>query len=245
ALSGALSILPNHGGQPVPPLSYMGDLSGGGLFCALGVVLALMEREKSGKGQVVDHAMLDGIANLSTPFYAVSKQNPGLLRLMLTVLGAKSPYYQCYETRDGKYLSVGPVEARFYDELLARLGICADTIPSRDDLKQWPEITERIRQAFKTKRRDEWVEIFEGSDACVEPVLDLQEAPAHPHNAARGVFITKDGVPTPAPAPRLTRTPGNIGEMEAFRGQGTRDVMAELGYTQEQINALLEKRIVE
>ncbi|GII54793.1 CoA transferase [Planotetraspora thailandica] len=200
AVSGVLSMLGRAGGKPTPPINILGDFAGGGLMLAYGVLLALFERERTGKGQVIDAAMVDGAALLFSMFYA-GVQNGSWGSRGTNLLDTGAPMYDTYETSDGGYLAVGPLEPQFWAEMVARMGL--DDLPSRDDQANWPRIHERLTEAFLTRTRAEWEAVFEGSDACVSPVLSMDEAPRHPHNQARGTFVEVEGVVQPVPAPRL------------------------------------------
>ena len=244
-LSGALSLFRRKGERPLPPCNLLGDFAGGGMLCAMGILLALIERSRSGKGQVVDAAMVDGAANLSVLFYGLLANHLMTLDIGSNVLDSGAHYYQTYETADGKFMAVGAIEGRFYSELLDGLGIDASSLPHQNDMKRWPEMMDRFAGVFKTKTRDEWAAVFEGKDACVAPVLDLNEVDQHPHNREREVIIDIDGVPQPAPAPKLSRTPGKVTKAGGLRGSDMREILTELGYPEEKIKDLLETEIVE
>ncbi|WP_424529894.1 CaiB/BaiF CoA transferase family protein [Sphaerisporangium viridialbum] len=200
AIAGTLSMLGREGGKPTPPINILGDFAGGGLMLAYGVLLALFERERTGRGQVIDAAMVDGAAILFAMFYHSAQA--GLWGPRGTnLLDTGAPMYDTYETADGRHVAVGSLEPAFWDELVSRTGL--GDLPSRDDRANWPEIRERLAAAFKSRTRAEWEEIFDGSDACVSPVLDMGEAARHPHNTARGTFVEVGGVTQPVPAPRL------------------------------------------
>lgn len=245
ALSGALSLFRRKGENPLPPCNILGDFAGGGMLCAMGILLALIERNNSGKGQVVDAAMVDGAANLSTLFYGLLANNLMSLDIGSNMLDSGAPYYQTYETADGKYMAVGAIEGRFYAELLEGLGLDPSLLPQQNDVKRWPEMMRRFAEVFKTRKRDEWAAIFKGKDACVAPVLELNEVGEHPHNQERELLISIDGVTQPTPAPRLSRTPGIAMKAGNPRGYDTRKILTELGYTTEEIDNLFEKDIVE
>jgi alpha-methylacyl-CoA racemase len=245
AMSGALSLFRRKGEKPLPPCNILGDFAGGGMLCAMGILLALVERNQSGKGQVVDSAMVDGAANLSVLFYGLLSNSLMSLDIGSNMLDGGAPYYQTYETADGKFVAVGAIEGKFYAELLKGLGLDSSSLPHQHDMKKWPEMTQRFAQVFKTKTRDEWAAIFEGKDACVAPILELDEAGRHPHNQERGLLVDIDGVTQPAPAPRLSRTPGRAEKGGGERGSYTRQVLSELGYSQEGIEALHTKEVVE
>jgi alpha-methylacyl-CoA racemase len=245
ALSGALSLFRRKGEKPLPPCNILGDFAGGGMLCAMGILLALVERNKSGKGQIVDAAMVDGSASLSTLFFGLLSNNLMSLDIGSNMLDSGAPYYQTYETADGKFVAVGAIEAKFYNQLLEGLGLDPSSLPHQHDMKKWPEMKDRFSQVFKTKSRDEWAGIFEGKDACVAPVLELDETGSHPHNRQRGLLINVDGVAQPAPAPRLSRTPGLAVKGGGDRGSYTREVLTELGYSRKGIEELYRKEIVE
>ncbi|WP_248958854.1 CaiB/BaiF CoA transferase family protein [Sphaerisporangium perillae] len=200
AIAGILSMLGREGGKPTPPINILGDFAGGGLMLAYGVLLALFERERTGRGKVIDAAMVDGAATLFAMFYHASQAGFWGPR-GTNLLDTGAPMYDTYETADGRHVAVGSLEPAFWAELVARTGLT--DLPDRDDRANWPEIRERLAAAFKSKTRAEWEQIFEGSDACVSPVLDMGEAARHPHNTARGAFVEVGGVTQPVPAPRL------------------------------------------
>ena len=245
ALSGALSLFRQKGEKPLPPCNLLGDFAGGGMLCAMGILLALVERNNSGKGQVVDAAMVDGATNLSTLFYSLLAHHLMTLDIGTNMLDTGAPFYQTYETSDGRFMSVGAIEGRFYAELLEGLDIDPSSLPRQLDMPKWPEMTERFAAVFKTKTRDEWTAIFDGKDACVAPILDLDEVDKHPHNIKRELLVTVEGVLQPAPAPRLSRTPGKATAPAGPRGSNTREVLSTLGYSEEDITAFFQGEIVE
>jgi len=245
ALSGALSLFRRKGERPLPPCNILGDFAGGGMLCAMGILLALVERSRSGKGQIVDAAMVDGAANLSTLFYGLFGNNLMTLDIGSNMLDSGAPYYEVYETADGKFMAVGAIEGRFYAQLLQGLGIDPSSLPYQNDTARWPEMKDRFAEVFKTKTRDEWTVIFEGKDACVAPVLELNEVSAHLHNQERELLVNIDGIPQPAPAPRLSRTPGRAMKAGAPRGSHTREILEELGYSGEEIESFFSKETVE
>jgi alpha-methylacyl-CoA racemase len=239
AVSGALSAFGTVGGPPVPPLNVVGDFGGGGLLLALGIVAALFEVRGGGRGQVVDSAMVDGSALLMAPFYAAAQIGFWGPR-GTNLLDSGAPYYGCYECAGGGWLAVGALEPQFYAALLAGLGLDAAEAPDRDDRSRWPELHEVFAARFASRSRDEWAAVFGpgGHDACVAPVLDLHEAPADPHNVARGTFAEVEGVRHPAPAPRLSRTPLGIARRPCYAGEHTDEVLVEWGITADRITAL-------
>jgi alpha-methylacyl-CoA racemase len=207
ALAGALHPVGPADGPPVPPLNLLGDFGGGGMLLALGVVAALLEAGRSGQGQVVDAAMVDGAALLTTQLHELLAAGLWTDRRGANLLDGAAPFYAVYETADGRHLAVGALEPQFYAQLLERVGLAADDLPDQLDRDGWPLLRERLAARFRTKTRDEWCRLLEGTDACVAPVLSLLEAPAHPHNRSRHTFIPVGGVTQPAPAPRFSRTP--------------------------------------
>ncbi len=245
ALAGALSLFRRKGEKPLPPCNLLGDFAGGGLLCAFGILLALIERARSGRGQVVDAAMVDGAASLATLFYGLLGHQLMTLEIGTNMLDSGAPYYQTYETSDGRFMSVGAIEARFYAELLEGLGLDPAELPHQQDVEHWPVMRELLAETFKGRTRDEWAARFEGRDACVAPVLELDEVARHPHNRQRGLLLEVDGVIQPAPAPRLSRTAGRAGAGGGPRGAQTRAVLSDLGYSQEGIDRLLAEGVVE
>lgn len=245
ALSGALSLFRRKGERPLPPCNLLGDFAGGGMLCALGILLALMERNNSGKGQVIDAAMLDGAASLSTFFYGMLAHHLMTLDIGTNLLDGGAPFYQTYETSDCKFMAVGALEARFYAELLKGLGVDPASLPEQFDLQKWPEMTDRFAGIFQTKTRDQWEAIFAGRDACVAPVLELDEVAKHPHHTARGTIINIEDVPQPAPAPRLSRTPGRATDAQGRRGANTAEILTGLGYSREEIEGMFESEVAE
>ncbi|HEV2547270.1 MAG TPA: CaiB/BaiF CoA-transferase family protein [Stellaceae bacterium] len=207
ALAGVLHSIGRAGEPPTPPLNLVGDFGGGALYLAFGLVCALLETQRSGKGQVVDAAMVDGAASLMSVFYALHAAGSFSLKRGENVLDSGAFFYDVYECADGKYISLASIEDKFLEEFLRRMEIDAKEMPAKMDKARWPEAKAKLARRFKSKTRDEWCRLLEGSDACFAPVLTLEEAPAHPHNAARGSFVEVDGIVQPAPAPRFSRTP--------------------------------------
>ena len=238
ALAGALSTFGKAGGPPVPPLNIVGDFGGGGLLLAYGIACALVEAARSGTGQVVDAAMVDGTAMLMAPFYAARQIGFWTDDRGTNMLDTGAPYYDTYECADGGYVAVGAIEPQFYAELVDGLGLDAATLPDRDDRAQWHDLRAVLTSCFRTKSRDEWAAIFATRDACVAPVLTLSEAPEHPHNVARATFVEVEGVRHPAPAPRLDRTPGDLSVPACYAGQHTDAVLHELGYDDGDVSRL-------
>ena len=222
AVSGALGACARHGERPLPPVNMIGDFGGGGAFLALGIVAAMWEAKRSGQGQVVDAAMVDGSAVLTTMLHGLMAQGRWRDEAGVNFADTGSPFYEVYECADGRFVGVGAIEAPFYDELLRGLGLARDELPDRRDEASWPALKERFAAVFRTRTRDEWAEHFAGTDACVAPVLSLTEAPGHPHNVARGTFVEHGGVVQPAPAPRFSRTPSALGRTPPAPGDDTR-----------------------
>jgi len=243
ALSGALSLFKRKGEKPLPPCNLLGDFAGGGLMCTLGILLALFERNRSGRGQVVDAAMLDGAANLTTFFYGLFAHSLMRPEIGTNMLDSGAPFYQTYETSDGRYVAVGAIESRFYHQLLRGLGLDPGSVPDQNDEHRWPELTRRFAEIFKKKTRKEWTEIFEETDACVAPVLELNEVQNHPHNRERGILVDINGLTQPAPSPRLSRTPGQV--LEPEKSDRTREILIELGYRDETIQSFFDNGVAE
>jgi alpha-methylacyl-CoA racemase len=244
ALAGVLHAIGRKGGAPVPPLNLVGDFGGGGMFLAFGVVCALLEAHKSGKGQVVDAAMVDGSATLMALMYGLFAQGAWKDERGVNVLDTGAPWYNTYATKDGKWLSVGAIEGRFYEEFVTRLGLEMSELPKQHDRSGWPDLERRFADTIAAKTRDEWERIFAGSDACVAPILALSEVADHPHNAARATFSRRDGVLQPAPAPRFSRTVPEMGGSPRKAGADTAAVLADFGYTAGEIAALDESGII-
>jgi alpha-methylacyl-CoA racemase len=241
SLAGALAHYGRAGGPPTPPLNMVGDFGGGGMFLALGVVAAMLEAQRSGQGQVVDTAMVDGTAVLMTMFW--SMMQTGMFNENergTNLLDTGAHFYDAYECADGKYISVGSIEPQFYAELLRLTGLKDDEeFAAQMDSTRWPALKERIAKVFSTKTKAEWCELMEHTDVCFAPVLTMSEAFEHPHNVARQTFLEIDGVRQPAPAPRFSRTPGEIARPPAHPGQHSREVLEEWGLPAERIDALL------
>ena len=245
ALAGALDPLRRGLGEaPAPPLNFLGDFGGGGMLLAVGVLGALVERARSGAGQVVDVSMVDGVALLTTLFHGLRAEGlwsdvPGT-----NVLDLGAPFYNVYETADGGHVTVGCGEPQFYAELLDRLGLGRELLDRQSDPTTWPEAKATLAKVFLTRTRDEWCALLEGLDTCFAPVLTLAEAPAHPHNVARGTFVDVDGVVQPAAAPRFSRTPAPAVGSVAAAGQHTTEVLHESGFSDAEVESLLRAGVV-
>jgi alpha-methylacyl-CoA racemase len=238
ALSGVLHTIGRKGERPVPPLNLVGDFGGGGMLLAFGIVCGVLEARTSGRGQVVDAAMCEGAALLNAFVYGMLGSGMWNDERGTNLLDGAAPYYDTYETSDGKHVAVGAIEPQFYAALLDGLGLQASDLPDQDDRASWDALRERFAAVFRTRTRDEWERTFGGTDACVTPVLSLTEAPDHPHNRARGAFVEVGGVTVPAPAPRFSRTPPEISGPPAYPGQHTGDVLAAWGFDAAEVEAL-------
>jgi alpha-methylacyl-CoA racemase len=238
AISGALSLVGRAGQSPVPPVNLLADFGGGGMLLALGVLAALLERERSGLGQVVDAAMVDGSALLTSFVYGLRAAGAWQDARGVNLLDGGAPFYDTYQTADGGYVAVGALEAKFYAELLAGLGLSAAELPAQQDRAGWPVLRARFTEVFLSRTRDEWAEVFARSDGCVAPVLSPAEAPGHPHNASRGTFADVGGLVQPAPAPRFGRSPASAPSAPPRPGADTDAVLAELGCSTAEIAAM-------
>ena len=229
AVAGALRNVAREGQTPLPPLSLVGDMGGGGMLLALGVVAALFESRSSGRGQVVDAAMVDGVSTLLAMYFGLLAQGRWRDEPGVNFGDTGAPYYDVYETADGGYLAVGPLEGQFYEEMLQRMGIDPLTAPSREDEAQWPVLREFLATRFAERTRDEWEKVFDGSDACVAPALSFTEAPTHPHLVARSTYVERDGLVQPAPSPRFSRTPSALPSPAPRRGEHADDALHDWG----------------
>jgi alpha-methylacyl-CoA racemase len=238
SLTGVLHSVGRAGEPPAIPLNLAGDFGGGALYLALGVVSALLESGTSGRGQVVDAAMVDGSASLMTLFYGLFAAGYWSDERGVNRLDSGAPWYNVYETADGGWISLGANESRFWRNLLHVLGIDESEMPDQHDKSQWPTVRKRFTSVFRTKTRDEWCALAEGQEACLAPVLSLTEAPRNTHLRARGTFVDIDGVVQPAPAPRFSRTPGAIQRPPAEPGEHTDEVLTDWGFTEGELSAL-------
>src|SRR5262249_20395322 len=244
ALAGVLHAIGRKGEAPLPPLNLVGDFGGGGMFLAFGVVCALLEAQKSGKGQVVDAAMVDGSATLMALMYGLYSQGTWKDERGVNILDGAAPWYGAFETKDGKWLAVGAIEKRFYEEFVERLGLKLADLPRQHDRAGWPDLRRRFAEVIAGKTRDEWERIFQGSDGCVAPVLALGEVADHPHNKARGTFVARDGVLQPAPAPRFSRTVPEMGRAPRGPGGDTEAVLGDFGFSAEEMASLTQSGVV-
>ncbi len=238
ALAGALAPIAREGQAPVPPLNLVGDFGGGGMYLAVGMLGALLSAQRTGKGQVVDAAMVDGASSLITSVHAGLASGGWHRGRASNVLDTGAHFYDAYETLDGKYIALGSIEPQFYAELLQLLGWEGEPLPYQHDRTRWPEMKQRVSAMIRTKTRAEWEAVFEGSDVCFGPVLEPWEAPEHPHAKARGAFEEVAGVVQPAPAPRFSATKSEIQGPPAHPGQHTAEILGELGIGGEEAAAL-------
>lgn len=239
ALSGALHALGAQGGRPLAPLNLVGDYGGGALYLALGVLAALFERQRSGQGQVVDAAMVDGAASLAGFFYGLHAAGLWGEPRGENLLDGGAPFYDTYETADGRYVALAPLEPKFFAEFVRLTGLDARFVPRQYERAQWPALRTAIAALMKTRTRQEWCALLEGSDACFAPVLDFDEAPHHPHAQARAGFVEVEGNLQPAPAPRFGRSTSAPPRPAPQLGEHTRSILAEAGLADAEIDALL------
>jgi alpha-methylacyl-CoA racemase len=244
ALAGALHAIGRKGQAPSVPLNLIGDFGGGALHLAMGVLAALLDARSSGRGQVVDATMIDGVANLMTMFYTLKQAGVWTTERGANLFDGGAPFYDVYETKDGHYVSVAAVEKKFYEQLLERLGLKGEPLPKQNDPRGWGELRARFCEVFKTKTRDEWCSILEGTDACFAPVLDMDECTMHPHAVARKGFVKIDGVLNPAPAPRFGRTPSELRRPPAAPGEHSREALQDWGVSEAEVQALLRDGVI-
>ena len=238
ALTGALWSMGRAGQRPVPPLNLVGDFGGGGMLLAFGIMAALFEAGRSGRGQVVDAAMTDGSATLMGAFFGLLAQGRWNNARESNMLDGACPYYDTYECSDGKFVAVGALEPQFFALLLKGLGLDSARFTDRTDKARWPAIKAEFTAIFRSQPRDHWAALFDGTDACVAPVLDLEEAPRHPHNAARGTFLARGGGMQPAPSPRFSRTPPDLPGPPLRRSADGEAALADWGFNPVEIAAL-------
>lgn len=238
ALTGALHAMGRADEPPAPPLNLVGDFGGGAMILAFGIMCALFEVRDSGKGQVVDAAMTDGVALLAAQIYGLKAGGLWSTERSSNMLDGGAHFYDTYACADGKFVSIGAIEPQFYECLLKICGIADPAFQAQMDEEKWPELKLKVAAVFKTKTREEWCALLEGTDACFAPVLDLNEAPEHPHNRARQTFLDIDGVMQPAPAPRFSRTPAEIQGTPAKCGEHSEAILHDWGFSAAQIEAL-------
>ncbi|XP_014809482.1 PREDICTED: alpha-methylacyl-CoA racemase [Calidris pugnax] len=247
ALSGVLSKMGRKHENPYAPLNLLADFAGGGVMCALGIVIALYERTKSGKGQIIDASMAEGVAYLSS--FLWKSQSLGIWDRPRgeNILDSGAPYYETYKTSDGKFMAVGAIEPQFYETLLKGLGLDSDELPSQLSYSDWPKMKKKFASVFAQKTQAEWCSIFDGTDACVTPVLSFDDAASHQHNKQRSSFIKNDEEEiSPRPAPLLSRTPAVPSlQRDPFIGEHTEEILLEYGFTKEEIAKLYSDKIIE
>ncbi|ORT56540.1 CaiB/BaiF CoA-transferase family protein [Streptomyces sp. CB03238] len=239
ALSGGLAAIGRGEGPPAVPLNVIGDFAGGGLLLVAGVLAALLERGRSGRGQVVDAAITDGTAALFGMLMSMTASGNWRPRLAGNLLDGGAPYYDVYTCADGRYMAVGAMEEPFYRELLAGLGLAPESLPDRADAANWPALRTLFAERFASRTRDEWAALFDGTQACATPVLDVTEAAAHPHHRERGTYVTGDGRLQPAPAPRFSATPPRLPDPAPRPGGHTEEVLFECGLTPADVRQLI------
>ena len=230
---------------PIPPLNVVADMGGGAMSMALGIMAGVYEARNSGTGQVVDIAMTEGSAYLALAMYGMAAVGDYSHERQDNILDGGAPFYRCYETRDNKFVSVASIEAKFYDLLLEKTGLKGeDDLPDQFDKGSWPGMCSRFEEIFKTKTRQEWCDLMEGTDVCFAPVLTFNEAPDHPHNKARGTFVDVEGVLQPNPAPRFSKTPGSVKGAAPEVGTNTRDGLVSWGFEPSEVDELLRTGVV-
>lgn len=240
AITGVTHSLGPRGGAPVPALQILGDFAGGGLHLAYGVLCALLQAARTGQGQVVDAAMTDGVMSLMSVFYAMDSMGMHKPERGVNLFDGGAPFYNIYETADERYVSVAPIEPHFYAILIEKMGLGAEDLPPQWDESRWPELRTRMAAVFKTKTRDEWSALLEGTDACYAPVLTLAEAQSYPHNVERGAFLPDRPLPELVPTPLLSVTPGEAGPSPDWAGADTDSVLEDLGFSKTEVKALRE-----
>lgn len=245
ALAGVLHSIGKKGEAPTIPLNLAGDFGGGGMMMAFGVLAAYIEAQRSGKGQVVDTAMVDGASLLMTFFHGLKQLGLQTDERGANLLDGGAPFYDVYETSDNKYISIGPIEAHFYQELLTRLGHADDALLMQQlNVPQFEPMRAKLAGIFRTKTRDEWCALLEGTDVCFAPVLSMSEAPDHPHAKARNAFVDIEGIQQPAPAPRFSRTPGSVRNPPPHPGEHSKELLRAWGKDDETIEALIAAGVI-
>ena len=244
SIAGALGAMGYADRPPAPPLNLVGDFGGGAMYLLTGILAALVERATSEQGQIIDAAMSDGTASLLSPFFGLMAMNMWTTDRFSNRLDGGAFYYGSYECSDGRYISIGSLEPQFYALLLEKAEITDPEFQEQLDEAAWPAKREKLTQLFKTKTRQQWCDIMEGTDVCFAPVLDLKEAPNHPHNIDRKTFVERDGVVQPAPAPRFSRTQGEIQGPAAMAGEHTREVLSAWNFSDQEIGELQAARAI-
>lgn len=245
SIAGALDPIGRRGEAPLPPLNLIADFGGGGMLLAMGILAAVYERTRSDLGQVVDAAMVDGAALLTTMFHQMRASSLWNDERGTNSMDSGAHYYNVYETSDGEFLSVGAMEPHFYRSFMKGLGFSDQNIPPKDDQSQWESLKERVAAIFRSRTRAEWLATFHGSDACVTPVLSLGDAPTHPHNRERATFVEVGGIVEPAPAPRFSRTPSQAPEPAPVPGVHATEELLRWGLSQPEIDLLVDQGVID
>ncbi|MGB2756189.1 MAG: CaiB/BaiF CoA-transferase family protein [Acidimicrobiia bacterium] len=235
SIAGALAHFGRAGEKPTPPINMMGDFGGGSMMLVVGVLAALLERANSGRGQVIDAAMVDGAASLMTMIWGMRAMGVWEGDRGENLIDTGAPFYDTYETSDGEFISIGSLEPQFFAELASRLGLDAELPATQNDRAEWPAMRSRFAELFRSKSREEWTELLEGTDVCFAPVLTMDEAPDHPHMRERGTFVEVDGVLQPGPAPRFSRSQGEVQSPPPWPGQHTDAALRDWGIAEEVI----------
>ena len=238
ALTGALHSMGDPDRPPPPPLNLVADLGGGALYLAVGLLAAALEARNSGKGQTIDVAMLDGVTHLMSAFQAFRQQGAWTQKRGDNIVDGGAPFYSSYETKDGQYVAVGAIEPQFYAALLSVMGLAGETLPDQNDRAAWPNMRKRFASIFRCRTRDEWVAAAAGRDACLAPVLTIDEAPEHPQMRARATYAKFDGLRHPSPVPRFERTPASLRRPTPAPGSQSREVLREWGLSEADVSAL-------
>lgn len=244
AITGALNAIGRKEQPPSIPLNLIGDFAGGSLYLAMGVLAAVISARHTGVGQVVDAAIVDGVVNLLTMQWSFDQMGIWSTERGCGFINGGAPFYDVYETADGRYMAVGCVEKKFYEEFVVRLGLDITNLPKQNDQSRWDELREQFARMFKSRLQSEWVRIFSESDACVAPVLDMEEAVSHPHNIARNLFTRIDGALNPLPAPKFSKTPSSISRAAPSPGADGEDALSDWGFSPKQITALRDARTI-
>ncbi|PCJ24888.1 MAG: carnitine dehydratase [SAR86 cluster bacterium] len=244
SIAGALGAMGYSDRPPAPPLNLVGDFGGGAMYLLAGVLAALLERNSSGKGQVIDAAMTDGTASLLSPFFGLMEMGMWTTDRHSNKLDGGAHFYGSYECSDGKYISIGSIEPKFYALLLSKCEISDEEFLAQQDQDSWPSLREKLIELFKTKTREHWCNLMEGTDVCFAPVLDLKEAPKHSHNKARNTYVEIEGVVQPAPAPRFSRTQSQIQSIPAMAGEHTEQILIDWGYDDSEIKQLKAAKLI-
>ncbi|ETW93582.1 MAG: hypothetical protein ETSY1_38550 [Candidatus Entotheonella factor] len=244
ALAGALHAIGRPGEKPVPPLNLIGDFGGGGMLLAFGMVCGLLEAQRSGCGQVIDAAMIDGSAALMAPFFGQAATGRFTDQRGTNMLDGGAHFYDTYETQDGKYISVGSIEPQFYGLLVEKAGLDPARFAAQLDRECWPDYKDDLTRVFKAKTQAEWCAIMEGTDVCFAPVLSIFEAPSHPHHQHRNAFVEVDGVTQPAPAPRFSRTPPEVRSAARMPGEDSEAVLLDCGFSRGEIESLRTNGVI-